>query len=127
MSFVAPDACTLPTAEQPLRVAEFEALFAAALRSVDRLGDRHLRVRLAGGPGLAASVRDLAERENACCAFFRFTVTRDTTADGEAVTLDVEVPETYVEVLDGLAALTGTAAAPPEPAEVRAPRARRAP
>src|SRR5947209_12417027 len=29
-------ACTLPTRKQPLRVAEFDALFAAALRSVER-------------------------------------------------------------------------------------------
>jgi len=32
MSWVAVDACTLPTEEQPLRVAEFDALLAGALR-----------------------------------------------------------------------------------------------
>ncbi|MEV4838269.1 hypothetical protein AB0K05_27425 [Nonomuraea sp. NPDC049486] len=31
-----PSACTLPTAEQPLRVAEFDALFADAVRAVAR-------------------------------------------------------------------------------------------
>ena len=29
----APDACTLPTTERPLRVAEFDDLFASVLRS----------------------------------------------------------------------------------------------
>jgi hypothetical protein len=28
MSFTVPDACALPTAEQPLRLAEFDTLFA---------------------------------------------------------------------------------------------------
>ena len=30
------DACTLPTAEQPLRVAEWDGLFAESLRAVER-------------------------------------------------------------------------------------------
>ena len=109
MSFVVPDACSLPTAEQPLRVAEFEALFASAVRSVDRLDDRHVRVQLAGEAGLAATVRDLTVRENGCCGFFGFTVTPAAATAGEAVTLDVEVPANYVDVLDGLAALAETA------------------
>ncbi|NMO51778.1 hypothetical protein HH310_11305 [Actinoplanes sp. TBRC 11911] len=29
MAFVVPDACTLPTAERPLRLAEFDSLFAS--------------------------------------------------------------------------------------------------
>lgn len=32
-----PQSCTLPTVEQPLRVAEFDALFATAVRSAERL------------------------------------------------------------------------------------------
>ncbi|WP_245718914.1 hypothetical protein [Micromonospora rhizosphaerae] len=32
-----PEACTLPTAERPLRVAEFDELFATALRGQTRL------------------------------------------------------------------------------------------
>jgi hypothetical protein len=30
------DACTLPTADQPLRVAEWDDLFATSLRAVER-------------------------------------------------------------------------------------------
>jgi hypothetical protein len=111
MSFVVPDACSLPTAEQPLRVAEFEALFASAVRSVERLDEEHVRIRLTGEPGLAATVRDLTARENGCCGFFGFTVTPSVAATGEAVTLDIEVPANYVDVLDGLAAQAESASA----------------
>jgi hypothetical protein len=111
MSFVVPDACSLPTAEQPLRVAEFENLFARAVRTVDRIDDRHVRIQMAGQPGLEATVRDLAARENGCCGFFGFTVNPAQAATGEAVTLDVEVPANYVDVLDGLAELAETVSA----------------
>ncbi|MFC7550781.1 hypothetical protein [Plantactinospora sp. GCM10030261] len=134
MSFVVPDACTLPTADQPLRGAEFENLFARAVRSVDRIDARHVRIRLAGEPRLDATVRDLVARESRCCGFFGFTVAADRASAGgeadrasaggeadrasagraartpedQAVTLDIEVPETYVDVLDGLARLAET-------------------
>ncbi|GIJ30777.1 hypothetical protein Vqi01_59390 [Micromonospora qiuiae] len=42
-------ACTLPTAEQPLRPAEFDELFTSAVVGVQRV-DR-LRVRLAEAAG----------------------------------------------------------------------------
>jgi hypothetical protein len=41
-----PQACTLPTVEQPLRVAEFDGLFATALRGVDRVAPMMLRLVL---------------------------------------------------------------------------------
>jgi hypothetical protein len=40
-----PSACTLPTAEQPLRVAEFDALFATAT-SAERVAPGELRFAL---------------------------------------------------------------------------------
>jgi hypothetical protein len=40
-------------------------------------------------------------RETACCSFFTFTLT----ATGGALELAVAVPDSHVEVLDGLAAL----------------------
>ena len=64
-----PEACTLPTAEQPLRLAEFDALFTRAVRGGERLGTQHLRVSLAGGADLEASVRDLASREKTIAAY----------------------------------------------------------
>jgi len=93
--------CTLPAAERPGRLAEFDELFAGALRRVERVAPTHLRLRLAGDAGLAADVTDLTERESRCCSFFTFTVTAD--PGGTAVTLDVEVPDRHTDVLDTLA------------------------
>lgn len=104
MSFVVPDACTLPTVEQPLRVAEFDDLLAAAIRQVETVTPQHLRLRLAGPSGLEATVRDLTARESECCSFFTFTVTSADAEAGEALTLDIEVPARYADVLGSLAA-----------------------
>lgn len=64
-----PDACTLPTAEQPLR---------------------------------------LAARETECCSFFTFTISPQPATDGEALTLDINVPAAYTGVLDSLAQRAAT-------------------
>lgn len=47
-----PEACTLPTAQQPLRRAEFDELFASAVDNTERLSPQHLRLTLtrAGNP-----------------------------------------------------------------------------
>ena len=66
------DACTLPTAERPLRLAEFDDLFATAVRRVERRDDA-VRIHLEGDRGLGAEVRDLTAREARCCSFFSFT------------------------------------------------------
>lgn len=101
MSFPVPDACTLPTAEQPIRQAEFATLCSTALSQAERIDAQHLRLTLAGGADLADTVRDLAARESECCSFFDFTVT-DT---ANAVTLDIHVPASHSRVLDGLSEL----------------------
>jgi hypothetical protein len=100
-----PDACTLPTADRPLRLAEFDALFSAAVSDGERLAERHLRVTLSGGGDLADSVRDLADRETQCCSFFTFTVSAP---EPGVVLLDVEVPAGHVDVLDALQARAAT-------------------
>jgi hypothetical protein len=92
-----PEACTLPTADRPLRVAEFDDLFAAALREQQRLSPTRLRWRL--DPAAESVARDLTRRESRCCGFFTFTFSQ---VDG-TVQLDVEVPQAYVAVLDALA------------------------
>lgn len=98
----APDACTLPTIDRPLRLAEFDALFSTAVRRVQPMSATHARLRLAGPAGLADTVRDLAARETECCSFFDFTVTPETANAGEMVILDVRVPARYAEVLSAL-------------------------
>ncbi|MEU7897968.1 hypothetical protein AB0B45_34550 [Nonomuraea sp. NPDC049152] len=101
----APSACTLPTAEQPLRVAEFDALFADAVQGVARLERTRLRLDLVFSSDNAAQAAELAARENGCCSFFTFALT---IADG-SLALEVAVPAEHVEVLDALQARTGTA------------------
>jgi hypothetical protein len=93
-----PDACTLPTADRPLRVAEFDDLFGTALLEQQRLSPTRLRWRL--DPAAESTARDLTRRESQCCGFFTFTFT---SVDG-TVQLDVEVTPPYVAVLDSLVA-----------------------
>lgn len=92
----APSACTLPTADRPLRVAEFDALFSEAVRATR--DPARLRLELAFSPGDAARAADLAARETGCCSFFTFTLT---IADGRLI-LDVTVPPEHADVLDAL-------------------------
>lgn len=98
MDLLTTDACTMPTPERPLRVAELDALFASAVRSVERRG-RDVRMRLAGGEGLVEEVRDLTARESACCSFFTFTLA----GTHDDLTLDISVPPGRQEILDALA------------------------
>ena len=95
----APAACTLLTAEQPLRVAEFDELFASAVRGIDRRGPDVLRVELDPAEPAAASAAGLLARETGCCSFFTFTLT----ATSGRLALEVRVPPERVDVLDGLA------------------------
>jgi hypothetical protein len=92
------DACTMPTAERPLRLAEFDALFATAVRRIERRGS-DVRLHLRGEPGLADRVRDLTERETQCCSFFTFGVV----GTDQALTLDISVPPARQEILNALA------------------------
>lgn len=96
-------ACTLPTAERPLRVAEFDELFRTAVRSVERTDPVRLRLALAPDAATAARVADLAVRETGCCSFFMFTLEM---SRGQVV-LEVAVPSEQVGVLDALATRAG--------------------
>ncbi len=99
----APAACTLPTAERPLRRAEFEALFTSAVRGVERPEPGRLRLELEPTPEVAAQAAELVTRETACCSFFTFVLT----ATGGRLRLEVAVPAERVVVLDAVAALAG--------------------
>ena len=107
-AWVPVDACTLPTADQPLRVAEFDDLFATALRAIERPDAAgRARLVLAGGDDLAERVQRLADAETACCSFFTFTLTplaTDTVdaADRTMLALDIEVPVARADVLVAL-------------------------
>lgn len=95
-------------AEQPLRVAEFDELFADALRGAERFEPGWLRLRLAPGAETAARTRELLARESRCCTFFTF----DVTATDGVLLVDVRVPAAHTAVLDGLERRAGNAEAP---------------
>lgn len=63
------------------RSAEYRRLFTTALTGRERTGTG-IRFRFLDADGVEDWVRDLAEREQSCCAFFTFTVTR---AGGEVL------------------------------------------
>jgi hypothetical protein len=93
----APAACTLPTVDRPLRVAQFDDLFTTALLEQQRVSPTHLRWYL--DPVAESAARDLTAREAACCSFFSFSFSP--VAGG--LRLDVEVPAVQSEVLEALA------------------------
>jgi hypothetical protein len=94
----APDVCTLPTEDRPLRRAEFDDLFATAVTDISRFSPTRARFGMSGGDVVADHVADLARREQSCCSFFVFEIERD----GDRVVLDVRVPPAYAQVLTAL-------------------------
>ena len=98
-SGVVPDFCTLPTAEQPLRMHEFDELFRTAVTDVERTSAWALRLVLTAEPEVAATAAALAAREANCCSFFTFTLT----VAALELHLDIEVPTEQTDVLDALA------------------------
>ncbi len=93
----APDACTLPTTERPLRVAEFDDLFAYLVRSARR---EPTRLDLVLPSDVDAAARDLARRESKCCSFFTF----EFESAGEDVVMHIGVPPEHITVLDAIEA-----------------------
>ncbi|WP_175510304.1 hypothetical protein [Micromonospora phaseoli] len=103
-----PPTCTLPTVEQPLRLAEFDDLFASAVIGVQRVDRMRLRLELRPEPGGAGRAAELMVRETGCCSFFTFTLT----ATGGQLALEVAVSAEQVGVLDALAARAEGVASP---------------
>jgi hypothetical protein len=93
----APDTCTLPTAERPLRVAEFDELFTSVVRAERR---RPTRLDLVLPGDVEAVGRDLARRESECCSFFTFEFEKV----GDDVVMHIAVPSSQIEVLDAIEA-----------------------
>lgn len=96
----APQECTLPMVERPLRAAEFDELFATALRAA-RPEPTLLRLTLDGSDRVETATRDLVTREAACCPSFDFTLTR--TPD-HLLQLEIRVPAERTGLMDGIAA-----------------------
>ena len=93
-----PAACTLPTDEQPLRRAEFDALFAEDVTSVDQLSPERVRFELRVDPDAAARAAGLAVKETGCCSFFDF----DLFIGEGKVSMTVSTSTTHAAVLTAL-------------------------
>ena len=91
------DACTLPTVDRPLRLAEFDDLFRESVLVVDRDG-LSTRLTLRGSIGLRDRVRDLTDRESQCCSFFQFSVD----GDDDGLVLGIAVPPSRSDILEAL-------------------------
>lgn len=94
-----PEACALPTADRPLRLAEWDDLFATAMTEVRRSDPYRATFQLGPDPAVAARAADLTVRETQCCSFFTF----DLMATGGELKLTVTVPSEHAPVLDALA------------------------
>jgi hypothetical protein len=99
------EACTLPTLEQPMRIAEFDELFVASLRDIQEPGWSDVKVRLVlgGDEVLPERVQRLVDAETSCCSFFTFTLTPlelgDSSVTETMVALDIDVPAARADVL----------------------------
>lgn len=100
----ASDACTLPMAERPLRVTQFDELFSSAVLRVDRPEPGRLKLELNPTAEVAANAAALLVQETACCSFFAFTLT----ATGGQLLLEVAVPPAHITVLEALASRAAT-------------------
>jgi len=89
------------------RIAEYGRLFRAALVGRERTGDG-IRFRFRAEDGVEEWIRDLAGREQACCAFFSFAVS----AHGGEVWWDATVVDDEVarQILEEFFRLPDTAA-----------------
>ncbi|MFC3991118.1 hypothetical protein [Actinoplanes siamensis] len=91
-----PQACTLPAADRPLRLAAFDELSATALLDQQRPSSTALCWEL--DPAAEATARDLAGRESSCCSLFTFTFDP---GDG-VLRMLIAVPGAQVDLLDAL-------------------------
>lgn len=95
-----PEACTLPTVEQPLRRAEFDDLFAQDILTVTQESPQRVRLELRADPDAAARAAGLAVKETGCCSFFTFELSM---TDGK-VALAISTPPAHESVLAALGA-----------------------
>ncbi|WP_102144598.1 hypothetical protein [Mycobacterium hubeiense] len=91
-----PETCSLPSVEQPLRMAEFDQLFAESVLRSARTSATRLDLVLAKDS--EAKAHDLAAREVACCSFFSFGFD----SAGATVEMHIEVPQARTDVLDAI-------------------------
>lgn len=94
-----PAACTLPTVEQPLRRAEFDALFSQDVIDIAQASPQQVTLTLRAEPEVAARAAKLAAAETGCCSFFTFGFT---ITDGR-VDMVISAASPHEDVLAALA------------------------
>lgn len=102
-----PTACTLPTTEQPMRLADVDDLLTAAVTAVERPSDGRALLAIRAEPAVVAQVAEFCARETACCSFFSFTLTMD----DAGCHLLIAVPAAQQAVLDAIVARASVVAA----------------
>jgi len=105
-----PSSCTMPTAEQPLRRAEFDALFGQDVLSVERKSSREVALALKPESEVAARAARLAAAETECCSFFTFGFTITEGRVDMVVSTDLKHEDVLAALAARAASLVGTAA-----------------
>jgi hypothetical protein len=100
-----PIACTLPLNEYAGRLHDWRQSVFSQLVGMQRPEPTRLRLILAGDTDPEA-VRELLVREQGCCAFLSFTITR---AEGRLVA-DLQVPAEAAPTVDAMVGLAELAA-----------------
>lgn len=98
LDWCAPEACSLPLADQPARVAEWDDLLSGSVRAMTEVPGG-LRLELDRTPSVCVQLTDLAERESRCCSFLTFTIT----VSSDALRLDVTAESGYEKVAAAMA------------------------
>ncbi len=91
--------CTLASADQLARAAEFDQLFAEMVVRTERPAPTRLQLELRRDPAAVRRAAELAFAETACCSFFTFTLT----ATADRLVLEIAVPDAHLPALAALA------------------------
>ena len=91
--------CTLASADQLVRAAVFDQLFAEMVVQTERPAPTRLQLELRRDPAAARRAAELAFAETACCSFFTFTLT----AAADRLVLEIAVPDVHGPALSALA------------------------
>ena len=102
-----PPACTLPTVDQPLRRAEFDAMFAEDVIRLDQPTAEQLLLELRATPAAAARAADLAVKETGCCSFFSFDLSIGDGKVSMAISTDARNTAVLAVLRDRAAARAG--------------------
>ncbi len=92
--------CTLDAAGLQARTAEFGDFFATEVTGIERPEPATLRMELRPGERAGQTAGQLAAAETTCCSFFSFTLV----ATAGQLLLEVRVPPSHIQALDGMAA-----------------------